>query len=172
MQTRRDMLGSSIKSAAFSGLIGAAVVAPHGNRACAKSRPASNLAAVPVTDWVVVPKRKGALDWAALIRHAAWTGPVQLSPEVVAMNRTIVEVDGYFLPYIQDKSPVFLMTPYLTHCEGCLPNHPFSVVGIAAKTILDEEPQTPFTYRGQFVIAPENPSGYPFWIIDAEPVSL
>lgn len=124
-------------------------------------------------DWQVVSPRAGALDWRVLVAHASqggWAAPVELSREVLALNRTTVEVDGYFLPYLPEASPVFLLTPYFTHCEGCVPNKPFSVLGIAAK-----EPREDGTgvlaYRGTFVIAPDNPSGYPFWLLDAEAVS-
>jgi hypothetical protein len=88
----------------------------------------------------------------------------------LALNRTTIEVDGFFLPYLPVSSPVFLLTPYLTHCEGCVPNKPFSVLGIAAKEPR-EDGEGALAYRGTFVIAPENPSGYPFWLLDAEAIN-
>lgn len=117
----------------------------------------------------MVPKRDGALDWAELVRHATQAEPVRLSNEILALNRTWVEVDGYFLPYVPDRSTVFLLTPYQTHCEGCLPNRPFSIVGVSAKRDVEDDGGV-HRLRGQFVIAPDNPSGYPFWIIEAEPI--
>lgn len=126
----------------------------------------------PVTDWTVVKPRTGALDWRLPIAHASqggWAGPLELSRNVLALNRTTVEIDGYFLPYLPEASPVFLLTPYLTHCEGCVPNKPFSVIGIVAKSPRDDVTE-PISYRGTFVIAPENLSGYPFWLLDAEQV--
>ncbi len=130
-------------------------------------------ACAQIAEWTVVPPRPGALDWRVLIAHAAqggWAAPVELSREVLALNRTTVEVDGFFLPYLPVSSPVFLLTPYLTHCEGCVPNKPFSVLGIAAKDPR-EDGEGALAYRGTFVIAPENPSGYPFWLLDAEAIN-
>jgi hypothetical protein len=130
-------------------------------------------ACAQTADRTVVPARPGALDWRVLTAHAAqggWAAPVELSREVLALNRTAVEVDGYFLPYMPVASPVFLLTPYLTHCEGCVPEKPFSVLGIAAKQSRDDG-EGVLAYRGTFVIAPDNPSGYPFWLLDAEAVS-
>lgn len=129
-------------------------------------------ACAQAADWPVVPARPGALDWRILVSHAAqggWAAPVQLSREALALNRTTVEADGYFLPYLPEASPVFLLTPYFTHCEGCVPNKPFSVLGIAAKRPR-EDGEGVLAYRGTFVIAPDNPSGYPFWLLDAEAV--
>jgi hypothetical protein len=130
-------------------------------------------ACAQIADWPVAPSRAGALDWRILVSHASqggWAAPVQLSREVLALNRTTVEVDGYFLPYLPESSPVFLLTPYMTHCEGCVPNKPFSVLGIAAKQARDDGLGV-IAYRGTFVIAPDNPSGYPFWLLDAEAVN-
>jgi len=122
----------------------------------------------PVVDWKVVPTRDGALDWAPLVRHAVRPVPVHIAPDVLALNGRIVEIDGYFLPYVPDASKVFLLTPYETHCEGCVPNKPFSVVGVSSRTVVEDEGSVR-TMRGRFTIAPDNPSGYPFWIVDAEP---
>lgn len=130
-------------------------------------------ACAQIAEWRVVPPRPGALDWRLLVAHASqggWAAPVELSRDVLALNRTIVEADGYFLPYLPEASPVFLLTPYFTHCEGCVPNKPFSVLGIAAKTPRADG-EGVLAYRGTFVIAPDNPSGYPFWLLDAEAVS-
>jgi hypothetical protein len=141
--------------------------------AAALALPPARAACAQTADWTVVPPRAGALDWRLPIAHASqggWAAPVTLSREILALNRTNVEVDGFFLPYLPEASPVFLLTPYLTHCEGCVPNKPFSVVGIAAKTPREDGAGV-LTYRGTFVIAPENPSGYPFWLLDAETVS-
>ena len=49
-----------------------------------------------VTDWTVIPPRQGALDWHIPIAHArqgGWAAPVELSREMLALNRTTVEVD-------------------------------------------------------------------------------
>ena len=34
-----------------------------------------------------------------------------------------------------------------------------------------EDASGPLSYRGTLVIAPENPSAYPFWLLDAEEIS-
>jgi len=159
MITRRTAFG-------FAAALPATTLALPGRVCAATPAPA-------VMDWPVVPARKGALDWHIPIAHArqgGWAAPVELSREMLALNRTTVEVDGYFLPYLPEASPVFLLTPYLSHCEGCTPNKPFSVIGIAAKTPR-EDTSGPLSYRGTLVIAPENPSGYPFWLLDAEEIS-
>jgi hypothetical protein len=154
MFARRSILGTT---AALS----LAALAPA-RRVCAQTPEPARL-----------PAREGALDWRVLTAHAAQGGgaaPVELSREALALNRTTVEADGYFLPYLPVASLVFLLTPYLTHCEGCVPEKPFSVLGVAAKEPRDDGDGV-LAYRGVFVIAPDNPSGYPFWLLDAEAVS-
>jgi hypothetical protein len=167
MKNRRQALKGALSSAALIGSASSVAVTVSGGRACAQQ--SASLQMPAVQDWVVVPKRDGALDWASLVRHAVQPEPVEVSEAVLALNRTWVEVDGYFLPYVPDRSNVFLLTPYMAHCEGCLPNRPFSVIGISAKNDVEDEGGV-ITLRGQFVIAPENPSGYPFWILEAEPL--
>jgi hypothetical protein len=146
-------------------LAASAALAGGGRHACAQG---AAVRFAPVTDWKVVPKRAGALDWAALVRHAVEPEPVRIAADVLALNGTTVEIDGYFLPYVPDVSKVFLLTPYETHCEGCVPNRPFSVVGVSSRIAVDDDGSVR-TMRGRFTIAPDNPSGYPFWILDAEP---
>jgi hypothetical protein len=134
--------------------------------------PARRACAQPPAFAAPLPARPGALDWRILLSHASqggWAAPVQLSREVLALNRTTVEVDGFFLPYVPVSSPVFLLTPYSTHCEGCVPEKPFSVLGVSARSPRDDG-EGVLAYRGTFVIAPDNPSGYPFWLLDAEAV--
>lgn len=161
MHSRREALAGT--AAVFAATAGFAAGARH---ACAQGA-ATRL--VPVADWTVVPKRAGALDWAPLVRHAVAPAPVRISADVLALNGRPVEIDGYFLPYVPDASKVFLLTPYETHCEGCVPNKPFSVVGVSARAVVEDGGGVR-TIRGRFTIAPDNPSGYPFWILDAEPV--
>jgi hypothetical protein len=167
LKNRRQALKGAFSSAAVIGAISTGAVSLPSSRACANE--AGPLAVPPIRDWVVVPKRDGAIDWASLVRHAVQADPVRISDAVLALNRTWVEIDGYFLPYLPDRSNVFLLTPYQAHCEGCLPNRPFSVVGISAKRDVEDDGKV-HRIRGQFVVAPDNPSGYPFWILEAEPL--
>jgi hypothetical protein len=161
MRTRREAIAGTAAALAAT-----ATFAGGARHACAQG---AAVRFAPVVDWKVVPKRAGAVDWAPLVRHAILPEPVHLTPEVLALNGRIVEIDGYFLPYIPDASKVFLLTPYETHCEGCVPNKPFSVVGVSSRVVVEDDGAVR-TMRGRFTIAPENPSGYPFWIVEAEPV--
>jgi hypothetical protein len=167
MMNRRRALSFASSFAALAGTSAAAALALPSRYACA----APPIGGVPVTDWVVVPGRKEALDWAPLVRLAMQKGPVRLPADIVALNGKDVTIDGYFLPYTPDVSPVFLLTPYLAHCEFCLPNRPFSVVGVSARQATDDDGRIR-SMRGRFTIAPDNPSPYPFWVVDAVPVEL
>ncbi|TVR98111.1 MAG: hypothetical protein EA406_07705 [Rhodospirillales bacterium] len=119
-----------------------------------------------------VPERDGALPWRVLagVEGDGWIEPFRFSPDIKALNGTMVTVDGYMLSYDDaPKQREFLLTAYQAHCPFCMPGGMMSMIDVSMDLPIPVS-EGIVTVRGPLTVIEEEGYGLLYAIPNAAPV--